>query len=41
MVAAVKRNGKKKADVFEHPGMFEHVGLLTNKPPGLAGLPFI
>src|SRR5690348_15005878 len=31
----------KKADVFEHPEAFEHVGLLSNGPPGTAGLPFI
>jgi hypothetical protein len=28
----------KKADVAEHPKAFDHVGLLTNKPPGTAGL---
>jgi hypothetical protein len=31
----------KKADVIEHPGVFKHVGLLINGPPGMAGLPFI
>jgi len=31
----------KKADVVEHPEVFHHVGLLINKPPGMAGLPFI
>jgi hypothetical protein len=31
----------KKADVMEHPQAFDHVGLLVNKPPGTAGLPFI
>jgi hypothetical protein len=31
----------KKADVVEHPEVFRHVGLLFNKPPGLAGLLFI
>jgi hypothetical protein len=31
----------KKADVAEHPKVFRHVGLLVNKPPGTAGLPFI
>jgi hypothetical protein len=30
----------KKADVFESPAAFEHVGLLVNKPRGRAGLPF-
>ena len=28
----------KKADVAEHPEVFRHVGLLTNEPPGTAGL---
>ena len=31
----------KKADVAEHPKAFDHVGLLTNEPPGKAGLLFI
>jgi hypothetical protein len=31
----------KKADVVEHPKVFDHVGLLFNKPPGRAGLLFI
>jgi hypothetical protein len=30
-----------KADVAEHPMVFDHVGLLSNKPPGTAGLFFI
>jgi hypothetical protein len=32
---------EKRADVAEHPGVFDHVGLLVNEPPGKAGLPFI
>ena len=32
---------QKKADVAEHPEVFDHVGLLVNGPPGMAGLPFI
>jgi hypothetical protein len=32
---------EKKADVAEHPGGFDHVGLLVNEPPGPAGLLFI
>jgi len=32
---------KKKADVAEHPEVFDHVGLLVNGLPGAAGLPFI
>jgi hypothetical protein len=28
----------KKADVAEHPEVFDHVGLLFNEPPGRAGL---
>jgi hypothetical protein len=31
----------KKTDVVEYPKGSNHVGLLVNKPPGLAGLPFI
>jgi hypothetical protein len=31
----------KKADVEEHPKVSHHVGLLSNEPPGAAGLPFI
>jgi hypothetical protein len=31
----------KKADVAEHPKVFNHVGLLFDEPPGRAGLPFI
>jgi hypothetical protein len=31
----------KKADVVEHPEVFDHVGLLANRSPGTAGLPFI
>jgi hypothetical protein len=30
---------KKKADVVEHPKVFDHVGLLVSEPPGPAGLP--
>jgi hypothetical protein len=39
--ANVLQNQNKKADVAEHPKVFDHVGLLVNKPPGTAGLPFI
>jgi hypothetical protein len=31
----------KKADVAEHPKVFDHVGLLNNEPPGRAELFFI
>ena len=31
----------KKADVAEHRKVFDHVGLLTNEPPGSAKLLFI
>jgi hypothetical protein len=30
----------KKTDVAEHPAVFDHVGLLVNRPTGTAGLPF-
>jgi hypothetical protein len=29
---------RKKADVAEHPKVFDHVGLLVNEPPGTAEL---
>jgi hypothetical protein len=31
---------RKKIDVSEHPAVFDHVGLLVNRPTGTAGLPF-
>jgi hypothetical protein len=31
----------KKADVGEHLGVFDHIGLLVNGPSGGTGLPFI
>jgi hypothetical protein len=31
----------KKADMVEHPMVFDHVGLLGNEPPGKTGLLFI
>jgi hypothetical protein len=31
----------KKADVAEHPKVFDHVGLLVNELSSDAGLPFI
>jgi hypothetical protein len=31
---------QKKADVAKHPWVQNHVGLLVNRPPGMAGLPF-
>lgn len=34
-------SGKKKADVVEHPEVFDHVGLLVDGPPGGTGLPFV
>jgi hypothetical protein len=35
------RQQTKKADVAEHPEVFDHVGLLVNEPSSSAGLPFI
>jgi len=32
---------KRKADVVEHPQVFDHAGLLFNEPPGSPELPFI
>jgi hypothetical protein len=40
-VTAPKPQEQKKADVAEHPKVFDHVGLLFNKPPSMAGLFFI
>jgi hypothetical protein len=31
----------KKADVVDHPEVFDQVGLLVNEPPSRAGLLFI
>jgi len=31
-------NENKKADVAEHPKVFDHVGLLFNEPPAMGGL---
>jgi hypothetical protein len=39
--AAGPHNRNKKTDVAEHLGVFGHVGLLFNRPPSGAGLPFI
>jgi hypothetical protein len=34
-----QRTGEiKKADVAEHPKVFDHVGLLAHEPPGRAEL---
>jgi hypothetical protein len=41
LVRTHRRSQAKKADVAEHPEVFDHVGLLVNKPPGQAGLLFI
>jgi len=38
--SAVLIGNQKKADVAEHLGVFDHVGLLVNGPPGDAGLSF-
>jgi len=37
----VLKQNHKKADVAEHPKVFNHIGLLFNEPPGTAGLFFI
>jgi hypothetical protein len=38
---SLDRDRNKKADVAEHAKGLDHVGLLVNEPPALAGLPFI
>jgi hypothetical protein len=37
----VSSSRTKKADVAEHPKVFDHVGLLFDEPPSTAGLLFI
>ena len=37
----VQKQNHKKADVVEHPKIFDHIGLLFNEPPATAGLFFI
>jgi hypothetical protein len=32
---------RNKADVVEHPEVFDHVGLRFDEPPVTAGLPFV
>jgi hypothetical protein len=41
VVAGSHNAENKKADVAEHPKVFDHAGLLSNEPPGTAGLLFI
>ena len=43
VTATARRHRKqnKKADVVDHPEVFDYVGMLVNKPPGPAGLPLI
>jgi hypothetical protein len=36
--AAQQPTRTKKADVAEHPQVFDHIGLLIDEPPGTAGL---
>jgi hypothetical protein len=39
--ARARHRKRKKADVVEHPEVIDHVGLLVDRSPGVAGLPFI
>jgi hypothetical protein len=41
LLRATPRVYSKKADVEEHPQVFDHVGLLVIEPPDRAGVPFI
>jgi len=34
------RKETKKADAAKYLEAFDHVGLLVDRPPGMAGLPF-
>ena len=38
---ALHNQEQKKADVADHPKVFDHVGLLFSEPLGRAELPFI
>ena len=40
---AVNRSDRanKKADVIAPARVFDHIGLFTDEPPGMSGLPFI
>jgi hypothetical protein len=40
LVTILCHRERKKAGVTDHPGVFDHAGLLVNGPPGMAGLPF-
>jgi hypothetical protein len=40
LMRPMRTSETKKADVTEYPQVFEHVGLLTDRPPGISGLPF-
>jgi len=40
VVAILAPRETKKADVAEHPEVFDHVGLLVNEPSSYAGLLF-
>ena len=39
MVASSRVNANKEADVAEHPQVFDHVGLLFNRPVAVATCP--
>ena len=38
--SVARTTSQKKADVAKHPEVFRHVGLLFNRPTGMAGLHF-
>ena len=39
--SAAPRVANKKADVVKHHEVFDHVGLLFDKPSSVAGVPFV
>jgi hypothetical protein len=40
-IPTVSHHRKQKADVAEHPKVFDRVGLLANEPPDRVGVLFI
>jgi len=41
LLALIEKTVRKKTDAVEHPGVFDRVGLLVNKPPGMTGVLFV
>jgi hypothetical protein len=41
MVFALRATENKKAEVADRPEAFDHIGILVDRPPGTAELPFV